>query len=439
MSKLDRRMLLRGALGGGTVALGMPLLDLFLDGNGTALASGRPMPTRFGTFHWGCGYQSQLWVPAKTGADFEMPEHLKPFEPIRKKVAILSGYNVNLDGSPNQVHSTGNLGIRSGVVAPSATPSFDTVIAGVAGTGTRFRSLETNAMGSTESLSGGAAGARNPSEPSPLALYARVFGDGFQDPNAGVFKPDPKVMVRESILSAVKDDRKTMMFSVGAADRARLDQYFTSVRQLEQQLALQLEKPAPIENFVPPKRPADKPTGTDIALVVENNKAMVQILALALASNQTKIFNHMFSNSASNLRRAGDTLTHHEHTHEELDDAKLGYQTICSGFTAQSMQGLADLALALDAIKEGDRTLLDNTLIFAHSDTSHAKLHQLDGIPMMVLGNAGGKVKTGMHLAGNGDVASRAGLTMQMAMGVPVETWGAKSMQTNRPINELLA
>jgi hypothetical protein len=432
-------MLLRGALGGGVVALGVPLLDIFLDGNGTALASGRPMPVRFGTYHWGCGYQSQLWVPSKAGTDFEMPAHLKPFEPIRKKVAILSGFNVNLDGSPNQVHTTGNLGIRNGDVGYNGAPSFDTIIAGVAGAGTRFRSLETNAMGTTESLSTGAAGSRNPSEPTPLALYTRVFGDGFQDPNSGVFTPDPKVMVRQSILSAVKDDRKAMTISVGAADRARLDQYFTSVRQLEQQLALQLEKPAPIENFAAPKRPADKPTGTDIALVVENNKAMVQILALALASNQTKIFNHMFSNSASNLRKAGDTLTHHEHTHEELDDVKLGYQTICATFAEKCMQGLADLALALDGVKEGDRTLLDNTLLFAHSDTSHAKLHQLDGIPMMVLGNAGGKVKTGMHIAGNGDPATRAGLTMQMAMGVPTEKWGAKTMQTNRPINELFA
>ena len=439
MPKLDRRMLLRGALGGGVVTLGIPFLDIFLDGNGTALASGRPMPVRFGTYHWGCGFQSQLWIPSKTGSDFEMPAHLKPFEPIRKKVTILTGFNVNLDGSPNQVHMTGNLGIRHGEVAKATTPSFDNIIAGVAGNGTRFRSLESNAMGSAESLSSGAAGSRNPSEPSPLSLYNRVFGEGFQDPNSGVFKPDPKVMVRESILSAIKDDRKRLAASLGAADRARLDQYYTSVRQLEQQLALQLEKPAPIENFTVPKAPENKPTGTDLELVTANNKAMVQIMALALASNQTKIFNHVYSNSASSLRTAGDTLTHHEHTHEELVDTTLGYQKICSKFVEASMQGLADLALALDGVKEGDRTLLDNTLLFAHSDTSHAKLHQLDGIPMMVIGNAGGKVKSGMHIAGNGDVATRAGLTMQMAMGVPVEKWGTKSMETNRPLTELLA
>src|SRR5688572_5667604 len=152
MPKLDRRSLLRGALGGGTVALGIPFLDIFLDGNGTALASGRPMPRRFGTFHWGCGCQPKIWVPAKTGMDWELSEQLQPFAPVRKKMNVLSGFNVNLDGAPNEVHISGSFGIRNGTVAGGGTPSFDTVIADAAGDGTRFRSLECNAMGSTESL-----------------------------------------------------------------------------------------------------------------------------------------------------------------------------------------------------------------------------------------------------------------------------------------------
>ena len=438
MPKLDRRRLLRGALGGGTVALGIPFLDIFLDGNGTALASGRPMPVRFGTFHWGCGFQPTIWIPAKTGANWELSEQLQPFAPVKKKMTVLSGFDVKLDGAPNRTHVSGNLGIRNGDVVGDSAPSFDTMIADVAGDGTRFRSLECNAMGSNDSLSQ-RPGARNPSEATPLSLYTRVFGEGFQDPNAGVFTPDPKVMVRQSVLSAVKDDRARLLSAVGASDRARLDQYFTSVRQLEQQLALQLEKPAPIENFTAPKAPPKKPTGTDVDLVLENHKAMAQIMALALASNQTKIFNVMFSNSSSSLRIPGDKLTHHEHTHEEPNDPVLGYQPISASFVNKSMRGLADLVVALDGVKEGDRTLLDNTLLFANSDSSQAKLHQLDGVPMMVFGSAGGKVKPGLHIAGNGDVVTRAGLTMQVAMGVSVEKWGTRSMLTNRPITEILA
>ena len=102
-----------------------------------------------------------------------------------------------------------------------------------------------------------AAGSPNPSEVSPLRLYQRLFVDGFQDPNAAEFKPDPRTMARQSVLSAVQEDRRRLMREVGAEDRRRLDEYFSSIRQLEQQLALQLEPPAPVENFTMPKAPSE--------------------------------------------------------------------------------------------------------------------------------------------------------------------------------------
>ena len=76
----------------------------------------------------------------------------------------------------------------------------------------------------------------NPSEADPVALYKRLFGADFQGPNKAEFKPDAKIMLRQSVLSSVKDDRMELLKKVGAADRARLDRYFTGVRQLEQQL-----------------------------------------------------------------------------------------------------------------------------------------------------------------------------------------------------------
>ena len=93
---------------------------------------------------------------------------------------------------------------------------------------------------------------------------------------------------------------------------------------------------------------------------------------------------------------------------------------------------------ALDAVKEGDRTLLDNTLVFAHSDTEIAKFHIIDNFPMMTAGAAGGRVKTGIHVVGDGTPTSRVALTLQQVMHVPVGKWGVGGLETNKPVTEIL-
>jgi hypothetical protein len=103
------------------------------------------------------------------------------------------------------------------------------------------------------------------------------------------------------------------------------------------------------------------------------------------------------------------------------------------------MAGLADFVGSLAAIKEGDGTLLDNILVYAHSDTCFAKVHSNESIPVMTFGKAGGRVKTGLHIAGNGDPITRTGLTAMQLMGVPVDSWGSRSMQVNKPVSEIMA
>ena len=229
------------------------------------------------------------------------------------------------------------------------------------------------------------------------------------------------------------------MRSVGAADRARLDEYFTSIRQIENQLALQLEPPVRVENFTAPAAPEDGTTDSEMGNVMNTHRLMAGLLAKALQVNQTRVFNMLLSDTTSNLRRDGSTTTHHTLTHEEPDDPALGYQREVSWFAAQSMVAWKEFLDALDAIPEGDGTLLDNSLVLAHSDCSIAKAHAVEGIPTMIAGNAGGAVRTGFHLAGKGDSIARIGLTVQQAMGVNVERWGALSMETDRSITELLA
>ncbi len=442
MSRISRRGFLRGTLRGAAVGVALPLLDCLLDDSGKAYAAtGQRIPVRFGTWVWGCGFIPELWIPTATGRDFELPAHVAPLEPYRDKLAFFSGFDVKLDGVPNKPHVTGCLGLRTGIPVPDynvKAPSLDVLISDQIGN-TRFRSLEMCSAAIQRSYSYRDAGSPNPSETSPLALYQRIFGEGFQDPNAASFEPDPRYMVHESVLSATQEDRRALMKEVGAQDRQRLDEYFTSLRELEKKLALQLEPPAPVENFQMPDAPKEAPVDSEMEHVMENHRLMSQLLARALQCNQTRVFNMLFSDTASNLRRPGESSTHHTLTHEEPTDPELGYQRQVSWFAERSMLAWRDFLDALSAIPEGDGTLLDNTLVLAHSDCSIAKAHAVEGIPVMIAGNAGGRVRTGFHMAGNADPISRIGLTVQQAMGVQVDRWGTLGMQTNRSINELLA
>ena len=439
----NRRRLLRGMLNGAVVGVGIPILDCMLDDNGRAFAAtGQRIPVRFGTWIWGCGFIPEHWIPSTEGRDYAMPAHLRTLEPYRDRLALLSGFDVRLDGVPNKPHVTGCLGLRTGIPVPNErvkAPTLDVLISDQIGTGTRFRSLEMCTAGTPKSYSYRSETSPNPSEVSPMALYQRIFGAGFQDPNQQTFVPDPHDMVHRSVLSAVAEDRQALMRSVGAEDRHRLDEYFSSLRQLEQQLALQLEPPAPVTGFVMPDAPPELTLDSEMDNVLETHRLMAGLLARALQCNQTRVFNMMLSDTTSNLRRSGSTTTHHTLTHEEPVDLELGYQRDVAWFAEQSMFAWKDFLDALAAIPEGDGTLLDHCLVMAHSDCSIAKSHAVEGIPVMIAGNAGGRVRTGFHLAGKADPVSRIGLTMQQAMGLSVSKWGSLAMETDRTLGELLA
>jgi hypothetical protein len=159
---------------------------------------------------------------------------------------------------------------------------------------------------------------------------------------------------------------------------------------------------------------------------------------MALACNQTKIFNVVFSDSASSLRMPGEQMIHHLMTHEEPVDKELGYQPKATYFVERSMESWALFVSILANIKEGDGTLLDRSLVMAHSDTEYARIHSISGIPVMTAGSAGGRIKTGIHVSAIGEPITRVGFTIQQVMGVPVEKWGQGSMLTSKPVSEIL-
>ena len=253
-SRLTRRSVLRGLIGGTAVSVGLPILDVLLNSNGTAFASGAPLPTRFGTYFWGLGLTDTptggtRWVPTRLGAGYEIMPELEPLAAVKDKVSVFSGFRVIGDGRANLVHWSGHASILSGISPATASrfdgPSFDTKVADAIGTGTRFKSIDIDASISRQPVSYSTRTGSTFASPdvTPLALYTRLFGPDFQDPNSDNWKPDPSIMLRQSVLSAVTEERKALMKGLGKEDQVKLDQYFSSVRDMENQLAVQLQKP----------------------------------------------------------------------------------------------------------------------------------------------------------------------------------------------------
>lgn len=444
MFKPNRRLVLRGLLNGAAVSVALPLLNCFLNNSGTALASGDPLPVRFGTWLWGLGIQKSIFVPKKTGPNYDLPEEIASLKAVRDYVNVFTNFTAFRDGA-FFCHYTGWIVGRTGVaplnLGQSPGESIDVTIANQIGRTTRFKTLTAAATGDVRTVvSYESAISPNPPDVSPVTFYTRLFGPDFQDPNAPSFTPNPRVMARRSALSPVVDQIKVLNKRLGAEDRTRLDQYFSGIRHLEHQFDQQLTKPHPIEACHAPKAPKEEEkTGQDIELIMHRHKLLADLMAMAVACDQTRVFNMSFSDAQSNATKAGYEKPHHTTTHEEPTDPALGYQPNCDWFTRRSMESWAYFVEAFQKIKEGDGTLLDNVLIFANSDVGYARIHSMDGMAAFLAGRAGGRIKSGQHIDGAGTGITRIGYTAIRAMGLDVPYWGGKSNQTSKAVSEIVA
>ena len=443
MMNINRRRVLRGMLNGGAVTVGLPLLNCFLNNNGTALATGAPLPVRFGTWFWGLGMSKSVFVPKTVGAGYDLPEEIVALKAIQKDINLFTNLMAYRDGA-FFCHYTGWIVARTGT-APSVgdqppAESLDVTVANLIGKGTRFKNLSVTATGDVRSaVSFENSNTPNTPDISPLNFYTRIFGPDFQDPNAPTFTPNPRIMVRKSALSPVLDQIKDLERQVGTEDRERLDQYFTGLRHLEQQFDHQLTKPEPLAACHPTVAPKeDAKSGNEASLVGTRNRMLAELLAMAVACDQTRVFNACYSIGFANTTKPGYDKPHHTCTHEEPSDPTLGYQPNASWFVRRAMEAWADYVSAFAKVKEGDGTLLDNCLILANTDVSNARIHSIEELPAFTAGRAGGKVKTGLHVDGKGAQCTNLSLTALQVMGLDIKTWGTKSNQTSTVVSEIL-
>jgi hypothetical protein len=445
MSKYSRRRVLRGMLNGTAVSVALPFLNCFLNSNGTALASGKPMPVRFGTWFWGLGATNAIFVPKKVGLDYDIPTQLSPIERIRHHVNLFTNLMAFRDGEPNLCHHSGWVIGRAGIAPKSEVDkpgeTIDITVANQIGRTTRFRTLTATATGDfRNTVSYESANAPNPPDISPISFYARLFGPDFQDPNAPSFTPNPRAMARRSVLSGVMGEIKGLERSVGTEDRRRLDEYFTGLRHLEQQFDQQLTKPEQIAAcHAPPALTSEPRMGNEESLVAERHRMLTELMVMAVACDQTRVFNMTYSDASANTTQAGYEKPHHTTTHEERVEEQYGYQPHCAWFSARAIEAWASFVEAFTKVKEGDGTLLDNMLIYANTDHGEARVHSLDKMVAFTAGRAGGKVKAGLHIDAAQTSVTRVGFTAMRAMGLDIPAWGVRSNNTSKEFGEILA
>ncbi|MEE2830568.1 MAG: DUF1552 domain-containing protein [Myxococcota bacterium] len=435
MNRPTRRTILRGLLGGGAVAVGLPVLECFLDGRGLAFADGSSFPRRFGLFFWGNGILPHRWRPSGEGEGeaWALSDQLMPLAPVKDVISVVTGLEVRV---PNEIpHFSGACGFLSGVAPLGeegdntfAGPSIDQIIAAEIGGETLYRSIEVGAYpGSGLSFTG--PHSSNPPETSPHALFERLFGVGFSLPGDDLVV-DPRLALRRSVLDAVLEQTTRLRASVGAQDAQRLEQHFDGIRDLEMRLGRMQDNPANLESCALPDVP---PADEAIASLSERNRLLCDLLALSLACDQTRVFSNFFTHPVHNFVFPGTDAGQHQLTHDELDPQPQVHDTVL-----QAMEELRYFIEALRSVPEGDETLLDHCGLLATSDVSLGRTHSLKGIPCITAGSAGGRLRTNQHYhSGTSENASTVMLSLVRAMGIVSPSFGSGESQATEGLGAI--
>jgi hypothetical protein len=391
---LTRRAVLRGL--GVTVAL--PWLEsLPVWGDEPVKGRSSAAPVRLAVLFAGNGFHGKEWWAKGSGSGMELGKVLQPLEPFKEKLLFLRGL-YNAEAGKGGIHSaqTGNLltgaalegggGIRSGV-------SMDQLLAQKIGRQTKVPSLVLGCEPSISALHKGYSmiysshiSWSSPTTATPLELYPSLAFDRlFRD---DVSKGDA------SVLDLVREEARSLSQRVSYTDRGKLDEYLSSVREVEQRIQqagqqgrLQGWRPTLDRPNLP--RPADGiPQDID-----QHMRLMCDLLVLAFQTDTTRLSTLKLNNDHSSQRfphLGVDYMIHHLLSHNDTAD----WLKVNQFFTQQ----VAYIAGKLDRIQEGERTALDNTMILYLSSMLHGGTHNCSQLPVVLVGRAGGQIQTGRVL-----------------------------------------
>lgn len=422
-SGIPRRRFLRG-LG---VTLGLPLLEQNL----TRAASQAP-PQRMLIISNNLGVLPQHFFPKDHGAAYTLSPYLGEIAAFRKDFTIFSGLS---HPAVTGGHSTENCFLtaardptRSGF---RNSISLDQYATERLGQQTRFPTLNlgVNIDKANRSLSWTRDGVLLPAEDSPSALFRKMFIQGDAKQTAASLK---RLQDRGSILDAVRDDISSFQRQLGNTDKSRLDQYLTSVRELELRLAISGEweqKPKPQSKTTEPKDIADK------AKFFPKIQLMLDMARLAFESDSTRIITLMVDGFATPVFEIDDrqrtrdgyhNLSHHGQSKEKLDELEK--------VDLQQMRHLRDLLGALATTPSADGTrLLDQTMILYGSNLGDANVHNCTNLPILL---AGGGLRHGQHLAFDSvqnKPLCNLFVTMLQHLGVETDAFASSSSALSLP------
>jgi hypothetical protein len=422
---LSRRALLRGA--GAAVAL--PLLDSMVP-SFTALAQTPAQPLkRFGAIFVPLGERPGYWTPPTEGANFEFSPILRPLEPFRDSLTVVSQLCDPLDGHAVTVAAwlSGSIPKRTIAEDVHCGITIDQLIAKKIGQETAYPSMEL----ATEDFTGYIGGCdpayacaymntlcwRTATEPLPMEINPRVvFERMFGRPGTRAQR-QARLRTGRSILDSVKDDLSDLSKNLGARDRNRLNAYLDNVREVEQRIE-RSERQAATQVPVP-----DAPIGVPESFS-EHAGLQFDLLALAYAADITRVFAFMLSRDASQrvYPELGITEPHHSMSHHGDDPEKIANLVKLNTYHVSLF---AKFLERLRSTPEGDGSLLDHSLILWGSGMSESNTHSRLDIPTLLAGGAAGKVKGNRHVKAPAETPfSNLLLDIAHKFGVETEKFG---------------
>jgi len=451
---ISRRALLQGA----GAALALPLLDAMVPAATAMVRTSAAPVRRMGVFYLpnGANPVDGAWTPTKAGIvgkDWEITPQLAPFEPFQDQLFIPYGLthaqgNGLGDGSGDHARGcasflTGVHGKRTPgpdvelVMKPNNPPelkvgvpnnvyaSIDQIVARETGKVTKVASLETSleSVGTAGACTDGYAcgyqiwfswkNSMTPMhhEPNPRVIFERLFGDG-----GDAASQMARMKKEASILDSVTREIARLNKELGSRDKAILDEYMESIRDIERRIQIS-EKQA---NFVvPPTLPDELPDTFE-----EHAKLILDLQVLAFQADITRVATTLIGREqgSRSYTKSGVTDGHHNMSHHQNDPEK---KAKLSKITAYLMKQPAYLFNKLNAIKEGDNTILQNSLFLVGGGLGDPNLHNHVRLPMAVVGSAAGNMKGGRSLRyPDNTPAANLLLSMVQKMGVNIDKVG---------------